>query len=74
MRITESPATFDGRLSDLSIEKKGQTHMDKDVKHFVRPFRIGNIIIMVLGGIIFIPLFLGLVGMALMHLFGLGGR
>ncbi len=48
--------------------------MDKDVKHFVRPFRIGNIIIMVLGGIIFIPLFLGLVGMALMHLFGLGGK
>lgn len=48
--------------------------MDKDVKHFFRPFRIGNIIIMVLGGIIFIPLFLGLVGMALMHLFGLGGK
>lgn len=48
--------------------------MDKEVKHFVRPFRIGNIIIMVLGGIIFVPLFLGLVGMALTHLFGLGGK
>jgi hypothetical protein len=48
--------------------------MERDVKHFVRPFRIGNIIIMVLGGIIFIPLFIGLVGMAVMQLFGLGGK
>ncbi len=41
--------------------------MDKDLKHFTRPYRIGNIIILVLGGIFFVPLFLGLVGMALVH-------
>jgi hypothetical protein len=49
-------------------------YMERNVKHFVRPFRIGNIIIMVLGGIIFIPLFIGLVGMAVVHLLGLGGK
>jgi hypothetical protein len=50
--------------------------MDNELKHFTRPFRVGNIIILVLGGIFAIPLFLGLVGMAVMQLFGIswGGR
>jgi hypothetical protein len=34
--------------------------MDRDLKHFTRPYRIGNIIILVLVGIVFVPLFLGL--------------
>jgi len=47
--------------------------MDKDLKHFTRPFRTGNLIILVLLSIFFLPLFLGLLGMALMHLLGLAG-
>jgi hypothetical protein len=48
--------------------------MDNDFKHITRPFRAGNIIILVLGGIIFVPLCLGLVGMVVAHFFGaLGG-
>ncbi len=47
--------------------------MDKDLKHFTRPYRLGNIIILVLGGIVFIPLLVGLIGMTLFHLFGGSG-
>jgi hypothetical protein len=47
--------------------------MNNELKHITRPFRWGNFIILFLGGIFFIPLFLGLIGMALMHLFGISG-
>lgn len=47
--------------------------MDNELKHITRPFRAGNIIILVLGGIIFIPLLLGLLGMAVMQVFGIHG-
>ena len=57
MKTTECRATYND---------EGKP-MDKDLKHFTRPYRIGNIIILVLGGIFFVPLFLGLVGMALVH-------
>jgi hypothetical protein len=45
--------------------------MDNELKHFTKPFRVGNIIILFLAGIFAIPLFLGLVGMALTQLFGI---
>jgi hypothetical protein len=47
--------------------------MGNDLKHFTRPYRVGNIIILVLGGIFFVPLFIGLVGMTFIYLFGGSG-
>ncbi|MCU1327995.1 MAG: hypothetical protein JWN34_3365 [Bryobacterales bacterium] len=47
--------------------------MDKELRHFTRPFRTGNFIILGLLGLFFLPLFLGLLGMALMQLLGVAG-
>jgi hypothetical protein len=42
---------------------KNRTH--SDLKHFLWPYKVGNIIILVLGGAIFIPLFIGWLGLAI---------
>lgn len=46
-----------------------QDRTHKAIRHFIWPYRVGNIIILILGAAIFIPLFIGWLAMAIVASF-----
>jgi hypothetical protein len=46
-----------------------QDRTHKAIRHFIWPYRVGNIIILILGAAIFIPLFIGWLAMAIIASF-----
>ena len=46
-----------------------QDRTSRAIRHFIWPYRVGNIIILILGAAIFIPLFIGWLAMAIIASF-----